>query len=248
MQIPFTYLIGWSSHNIWYYGVRYAKNATPNSLWTTYFTSSKLVKELKNRIGDPDVIQIRKTFNSREKAVLWESKVLRRLKLCERDDFLNKARSTPIKFALAGSKHWVGRKHSEETKAKMRKWVDIARHEKRLDNGWSGRKHSEETKAKMREEQALNPRVASEETRAKIGVASRGRQAFLGRKHSEETKAKLRTKIVSEETRSKLSLARKTRAPISEETREKMRIARKGQTHSEETKAKMRAARASHVF
>lgn len=218
MQIPFTYLIGWSSHNIWYYGVRYAKNATPNSLWTTYFTSSKLVKELKNRIGDPDVIQIRKTFNSREKAVLWESKVLRRLKLCERDDFLNKARSTPIKFALAGSKHWVGRKHSEETKAKMR------------------------------EEQALNPRVASEETRAKIGVASRGRQAFLGRKHSEETKAKLRTKIVSEETRSKLSLARKTRAPISEETREKMRIARKGQTHSEETKAKMRAARASHVF
>lgn len=29
----YTYLIGWSSHNKFYYGVRYAKGSNPNELW-----------------------------------------------------------------------------------------------------------------------------------------------------------------------------------------------------------------------
>ena len=44
-RIPYTYIIGWSSLNKWYYGVRYAKNCKPEDLWKTYFTSSKHVKE-----------------------------------------------------------------------------------------------------------------------------------------------------------------------------------------------------------
>lgn len=242
MQIPFTYLIGWSSHNIWYYGVRYAKNATPDSLWTTYFTSSKAVKELKGRIGDPDVIQIRKTFNTKEEAVLWESTVLRRIKACDRDDFLNKARSTPIKFALCGSKHWLGKNHSEETKEKMKAWIERARSENRLDNGWANKKHSEETKQKMREWNANRP-AASLETRQKISEASKGRKTFLGRKHSEDTKIKLSNVVVSEETRIKMSLAAKNKPRVSEETRIKMSANRRGRKHSEETKEKMRASR-----
>lgn len=33
---PYTYLIGWSKHNKFYYGVRYAKNSNPKELWITY--------------------------------------------------------------------------------------------------------------------------------------------------------------------------------------------------------------------
>jgi hypothetical protein len=76
---PFTYLIGWSVHNKWYYGVRYATQCKPSDLWTTYFTSSNYVKKYKELHGDPDVIQIRKTFQTKEQAIIWEQKVLSKL-------------------------------------------------------------------------------------------------------------------------------------------------------------------------
>ena len=73
--IPFTYLIGWSKHNIWYYGVRVKPGTTPADLWTTYFTSSKLVKQIRKDVGEPDVIQVRKTFKTKTGALLWEHNV-----------------------------------------------------------------------------------------------------------------------------------------------------------------------------
>lgn len=47
---PYTYLIGWSKHNIWYYGKRTAKNCHPNDFWVTYFTSSNGKLYYKNNI------------------------------------------------------------------------------------------------------------------------------------------------------------------------------------------------------
>lgn len=79
MHIPYTYLIGWSSLDLWYYGVRTKKNCSPGDLWVKYFTSSKRVKELRKIHGEPDVIQIRKTFETAKQALAWEIKVLRRL-------------------------------------------------------------------------------------------------------------------------------------------------------------------------
>ena len=86
---PYTYLIGWTSHSMWYYGVRYAKTADPNELWKKYFTSSKHVKAFAQKYGDPDVIQIRKIFNTANSACNWENKVLKRIKAKSRRDFLN---------------------------------------------------------------------------------------------------------------------------------------------------------------
>lgn len=86
---PYTYLIGWSKLNIFYYGVRYAKNCDPEELWKSYFTSSKHVKYFVEQNGNPDVIQIRKVFTSTDKARYWEHTVLRRLKVKDRNDFLN---------------------------------------------------------------------------------------------------------------------------------------------------------------
>jgi hypothetical protein len=59
---PYTYLIGWTKHNKWYYGCQYANGqrvANPSNLWTTYFTSSKHVKECRELYGEPDVVQVR---------------------------------------------------------------------------------------------------------------------------------------------------------------------------------------------
>lgn len=88
---PYTYLIGWKQHNIWYYGVRYAKNCNPKDLWSSYFTSSKYVKEFRLKNGDPDIIQIRKTFSDRESAQNWETTVLKRMFAIKDNRFLNKA-------------------------------------------------------------------------------------------------------------------------------------------------------------
>lgn len=91
--IPYTYLISWTKHRKSYYGVQYANNrqktANPKNLWTTYFTSSKKVKEFREKYGEPDLIQIRRTFDSSEEALAWESKVLRRLGVRRRVDMLN---------------------------------------------------------------------------------------------------------------------------------------------------------------
>jgi hypothetical protein len=87
---PYTYLIKWSSTGMKYYGVRYAKGCNPEEFWVSYFTSSDFVNQYVEKHGDPDVRIIRKKFNNPDQARLWESKVLKRLKVANRIDFLNK--------------------------------------------------------------------------------------------------------------------------------------------------------------
>ena len=73
---PYTYLLGWTNHNKWYYGVQYAKSADPINLWVNYFTSSSAVKEFRLLHGDPDIIDVRRVFTDPMKAKLWEDRVL----------------------------------------------------------------------------------------------------------------------------------------------------------------------------
>lgn len=65
--IPYTYLIGWTNINRWYYGVEYGFKkipcANPQNLWITYFTSSNIVAWHRKHFGEPDVICIRKIFD-----------------------------------------------------------------------------------------------------------------------------------------------------------------------------------------
>ena len=86
---PYTYLIGWSHLNKYYYGVRYAKGCHPSDFWKEYFTSSKNVKLLREVEGEPDIIQIRKTFECPDKAREWEFNIIKRMKLHRDDRFLN---------------------------------------------------------------------------------------------------------------------------------------------------------------
>jgi len=59
IHIPYTYLIGWTSTNKYYYGVRFAKNCNPSELFITYFTSSKHVK---NYINSPNGLFLEKSI------------------------------------------------------------------------------------------------------------------------------------------------------------------------------------------
>lgn len=88
---PYTYLIKHLQTNTFYYGVKYASNADPDMFWKTYFTSSNKVKALIEQYGkDSFTYEIRKVFDNVESARKWESTVLRRMKVINRLDFLNK--------------------------------------------------------------------------------------------------------------------------------------------------------------
>mgnify|MGYP003350767656 CR=1 FL=1 len=86
-------MIGWTKNDVWYYGVRFSKSSFPEELWVSYFTSSKYVKQYRKMYGEPDVIQIRKTFDDKEKARIWEHKVLRRMKVIRDEKWLKIGRA-----------------------------------------------------------------------------------------------------------------------------------------------------------
>lgn len=87
---PYTYFIQWSSTGMKYYGLKYAKGCHSEEFWKTYFTSSDYVTAYRAKYGDPDIIQIRKTFTNSKRAKEWESRVLRLLRVSTREDYLNK--------------------------------------------------------------------------------------------------------------------------------------------------------------
>lgn len=161
----YTYLIGWRELDTWYYGVRTANTKSPSEdLWGDYFTSSDYVKEFRELHGEPDVIRVHKVFESRESAVEYEDRFLTRVGAVKKEKWINRCNGgkkfyvektqTPEhvnrrKKALKGRKPgFVGKKHSPETKEKMR-LARLAHFEKNgKRTGWE---HSPETKQKMSE-------------------------------------------------------------------------------------------------
>jgi hypothetical protein len=132
---PYTYLIGWTKHNKWYYGVRFAKNCHPNELWSKYYTSSKYVKEFRSLYGEPNIIQIRKTFDDHLEARAWEHKVLRRTHVITENKWLNKCdgiafdptisknyskRERKIMYGSPGKLNsFYGKSHNKETQKRI---------------------------------------------------------------------------------------------------------------------------------
>lgn len=165
MSIYYTYYIFNTITNQHYYGARWAEGCTPDDLWVSYFTSSKKVKALIEQHGaDSFIVQIRKTFTCKTKCREWERKVLTRLKIKSRSDWINEG-------VCAAPPRPKGYKHSPETLAKMKKpkgsWSEERRLAKSLDeknkiaNGKQmpsskGYKHSPETLAKMKQRTPWN--------------------------------------------------------------------------------------------
>lgn len=175
---PYCYLIGWTKLNKFYYGVRhstgtnclYESGCHPDDLWVKYFTSSHYVREYRSKYGEPDVIQVRRTFETAERAIVWEQKVLTKiLRGSSREKFLNKNinGSFVIDDTLRSriSESLKGITRSEETK-------------RRISEGMKGigkgRKLSDETKSKM---SASRTGVShSIERKQKISEAMKGKK------------------------------------------------------------------------
>lgn len=110
---PYTYHLYWKTANLHYYGCEFKKNAHPNNLWKTYFTSSKLIPYVRAFWGEPDVVEVRKIFNSIEKCRNWEHKVLKRLKVTKKKEWLNQTDSKSfvcIDFSFRETKKYKDKK------------------------------------------------------------------------------------------------------------------------------------------
>ena len=169
-HIPYTYLIGWSLHNKYYYGVQYGKNANPVNLWKSYFTSSKYVKQMHEKYGNPDIIQIRNTFIDGRKARDCETRVLRYLKCQSSEKWLNESNNNAFKNTIM----------SDNIKTK------ISESKKGHPSPRKGTKCSDETKAKMSNakkgklawnsgKSGYKNKPASEERKKKISDSLKGR-------------------------------------------------------------------------
>jgi len=78
---PFCYYIAWLEEpSVWYYGARFAKDCSPEDLWTTYFTSSQRVKEYREKYGEPDIVRVHRLFDTVEEAAEFEREQLQSIK------------------------------------------------------------------------------------------------------------------------------------------------------------------------
>lgn len=167
MTTPYTYLIGWTNQRMFYYGVQWKRDCSPSNLWSSYFTSSKHVKAFRALYGEPDIISIRKTFSSSSEARTYESKVLKRMRCGSRADFLNVTEQPCPSFR---------RKHSEETKAKMRTSAQrLPRSDEvkaKISAGNKGKPKSAESIIKMRK--SLTGRTHTKEAKANMAASRIG--------------------------------------------------------------------------
>jgi len=258
IYIPYTYIIKFIPTGQVYYGVSYAnsrKIANPVQLWTTYFTSSKIIHGLIKDHGiDAFEFQIRKTFDSKEQAILWEHKVL-------------------IKFDAKNNPLWLNQNngdtkfkaipHTAESKLKL----SLAHSGKKLSpitiekikNANTGKRRTPEQKARLSARQLgmkrgplsdeckkrlssfLKGRILSDEHKQKISVALTGKTGtFTGRTHTPETKLKISSAHLGKKKKrdpsknppkgEKHPLYGRT---VSDEIRQKISMAHKGKPKTE---------------
>lgn len=129
--IPFSYHLYHKPTKKHYYGIKYSSGFGPDDLWVRYFSSSKIIKSLISEYGkDSFIATVRKIFDTGEQAVLWEHRLLTRVKAAQREDWINRHNGNK-KF------HW-STPHSEKTKQKIKSKL-------------TGLKRSNKTKQKMRD-------------------------------------------------------------------------------------------------
>ena len=188
---PYTYVIGWSHLGVRYYGVRFAQGCDPAELWQTYFTSSQHVAQFCELHGDPDVLQIRKTFASTRSAQVWEHRVLRRLRVTASDQWLNRTDN----ISIAAQPGDLNPARRPEVKDKIR--AGVLRWYETNDNPNLGKTWTEEEKlewSKLRQGEK-NPFYGHRHSDHNLQLYSQRQQgnknSFYGKKHTQEVRQKL---------------------------------------------------------
>lgn len=147
---PYAYLIGWTKHNTYYYGIRYSRKCHPSDLWVRYFTSSSRVRKFREDNGEPDIIEVRRTFSTPDQAIRWENKVLRRMGVLFKDNWLNQNIGGFIYIAKQSRDHVAKRTSGRQGKTPRAREASIRNLRKASETN-RGRKQSEETQVKKRE-------------------------------------------------------------------------------------------------
>jgi hypothetical protein len=107
-QLCYTYYLYHVPTGKKYYGSRTGNKCKPEQdLWISYFSSSDCVKELIELHGkDSFETRVQKIFNTPEEARYWEDRVHHKLKVVEREDWLNQAYAFgPFYKNLSGKDH-----------------------------------------------------------------------------------------------------------------------------------------------
>jgi hypothetical protein len=231
---PYTYLIGWSSLNKWYYGVRWAKGCHPSDFWIKYFTSSVTVRQFVSQYGDPDIRMIRKIFDNKHTAMSWERRVLRRMKVMHEDKWLNKhipgspwknmgymPEETKTKISITINSRdntWSDEKKARHAEQYKRNWPNYAeKHQLSVQNcGWI-------TSPDLTQSKYLKKDSTEYQSLTSMGW-SKGRKAFKPKNKIENKPPKIyKTKEEISEINRQSQLGLKRSAEAVEKTAEKNR-------------------------
>ena len=196
--LSYTYLIGWSYLDQWYYGVRTTQNRKIEFDVIIYYpTSSNYVKGMIKEHGNPDVIHIDKTFKLKEEAKAYEYKVLQEHQVRKNNWWINKNDlfAPPI---MKGKDNFMfgkkgkdspnyGNKHTIIEKEKM-SLAKIGKNnpmfgKKGKDSPNYGKKATLETKKKQSKSQ--KGKIITKETREKMSLS------HMGNKHTNDTIQKI---------------------------------------------------------
>ena len=140
-MVAFTYLLRHKPSGKLYYGVRCCRNAHPSQLWTTYFSSSRVVKKLIARDGaDAFTAEVRQVFETKDKALAWEHRFLMKVNAAGSDLWLNR---------FNGGRRFVCDGHKAETKRK-------------ISEALKGRKHSKAWRSKIAMKSTWAGKVSAE--------------------------------------------------------------------------------------
>lgn len=212
---PYTYLIQFThpvkKYKKFYYGVRLG-NRLPSSedLFKVYFTSCSHIRFFIEEYGlECFEFEVRREFDSKEKAVDWEYKIKSRLRLKYDDRWFNQdMRKTPIRVGPTTDSHRDNLSKAQKDRVwiyhpatKQQKHPIAAAVASYIEGGWiigrppgslfpnghpmQGKKHSEESKKKMGPRgHKLWPegRTFSEDHLAKIKLGLKGKG--IGNNHA----------------------------------------------------------------
>lgn len=190
MTTPYTYLIGWPELNLWYYGVRFAKNCDPSELLKTYFTSSIHVVAIIQQHGIPSVSQIRKIFTDITTAREWETRVLKRLGVTKRSDFINRTDNKSIAPQCGIDNPATRPEVKDKIRESIKEWYETH------DNPNLGTTWTEEEKREWAEIRTGegNPFYNKSHSKENIKLFSENqigdKNSFYNKSHSDEQKEK----------------------------------------------------------
>ena len=217
---PYTYLVKFKPTGKIYYGSRcqnYTKfNRTPaEDFWVIYTTSSKTINNLIDEYGkDAFEYEIRRTFDSVEEMAAWETKVLDRCRVLERQDIWMNSNVAGKKILTEAGAKVISATHKDKPKTEE--------HKRNLSLSQKG-KPKLNSKNQTPEYRALMSKLksgegngrygkeVSEKTRQRISDAKKGKPpSNKGVPMSEEQKAAIRaTKAANPTKMSPESIARR---------------------------------------